>query len=93
MYKCKVFFEDLHDKSFKYRPGDIFPRSGLKVSPERIEELSTDKNRRGKPLIEKVEETEAEQAPEPKEVVVETQITEPPKAAKPKRGRKKKNAD
>lgn len=93
MYKCKVFFKDLHDKSFEYRPGDIFPRSGLKVSPERIEELSTDKNRRGKPLIEKVEEREAEQAPEPKDVVVKTQITEPPKSAKPKRGRKKKNAD
>lgn len=93
MYKCIIFFKDLHDKSFEYRPGDVFPRSGLKVSQERIEELSTDKNRRGKPLIVKVEETEAVKAPEPKEVVVETQITEPPKAAKPKRGRKKKNAD
>ena len=56
MYKCKVFFTDLHDNSFEYRPGDVFPRSGLKVSKERIEELATNKNRRGKPLIEKVEE-------------------------------------
>ena len=85
MYKCVVFFSDLHDKSFEYRPGDIFPRSGLKVSPERLEELSTNKNRRGIPLIVKVEE----QAPETKEVVEE--ITEPPKMAKPKR--RKKNAD
>jgi len=92
MYKVILFFKDLHDKSFEYRPGDVFPRSGLKVSQERLDELATNKNRRGKPLIEKVEETEAEQAPE-KDVVVETQITEPPKADKPKRGRKKKNAD
>jgi hypothetical protein len=93
MYKCVVFFSDLHDKSFEYRPGDIFPRSGLKVSPERLEELSTDKNRRGKPLIEKVEETETEKVPELKDAIVETQIVDTPKAAKPKRGRKKKNAD
>ena len=90
MYKCKVFFEDLHDKSYKYRPGDIFPRSGLKVSPERIEELSTDKNRRGKPLIEKVEETE--EKPENKRAAAEKHVANPPKEA-PKRGRKKKNAD
>ena len=89
MYKCVVFFSDLHDKSFEYRPGDVFPRSGLKVSPERIEELSTDKNRRGKPLIVKVEETE--EKPEKKRAAAEKQAVNPPKAA-PKRGRKK-NAD
>jgi hypothetical protein len=87
MYKCIIFFKDLHDKSFEYRPGDIFPRSGLKVSKERIEELLSTNNRRGKPLIEKVEETEL------KDAIVETQIVDTPKAAKPKRGRKKKNAD
>ena len=91
MYKCIIFFKDLHDKSFEYRPGDIFPRSGLKVSPERIEELSTNKNRRGKPLIEKVEETETEKVPDKKKTAAEKQAVNPPKAA-PKRGRKK-NAD
>lgn len=93
MYKCIVFFSDLHDKSFEYRPGDVFPRSGLKVSKERIEELLSTNNRRGKPLIEKVEETETEKVPELKDAIVETQIVDTPKAAKPKRGRKKKNAD
>ena len=93
MYKCKVFFTDLHDKSFEYRPGDIFPRSGLKVSKERIEELLSTNNRRGKPLIEKVEETETEKVPELKDAIVETQIVDTPKAAKPKREKKKKNAD
>lgn len=91
MYKCKVFFTDLHDKSFEYRPGDIFPRSGLKVSKERIEELLSTNNRRGKPLIEKVEETETEKVPEKKRAAAEKQAVNPPKAA-PKRGRKK-NAD
>jgi len=92
MYKCIIFFKDLHDKSFEYRPGDIFPRSGLKVSQERIEELSTDKNRRGKPLIEKVEETETEKVPDKKRAAAEKYVANPPKEA-PKRGRKKKNAD
>jgi hypothetical protein len=91
MYKCKVFFTDLHDKSFEYRPGDIFPRSGLKVSKERIEELLSTNNRRGKPLIEKVEETETEKVPDKKRAAAEKQAVNPPKAA-PKRGRKK-NAD
>lgn len=86
MYKAIAFFKDLHDKSYKYRPGDEFPRPGLKVSPERIEELSTNKNRRGFPVIEEVKEPEAaEEKPEEVEEVKE--------APKPKRGRKKKNAD
>ena len=93
MYKAILFFKDLHDNSFEYRPGDVFPRSGLKVSQERLDELATNKNRRGKPLIEKVEETETEKVPELKDAIVETQIVDTPKAAKPKRGRKKKNAD
>lgn len=84
MYKAIAFFKDLHDKSYKYRPGDEFPRPGLKVSPERIEELSTNKNRRGIPVIEKVAEEAAETTEE------ETEVKEAPK---PKRGRKKKNAD
>lgn len=67
MYKAIAFFKDLHDKSFEYRPGDVFPRSGLRVSQERIEELSTNKNRRGKPVIELVEEPKAEpEVPKPK---------------------------
>ena len=86
MYKAILFFKDLHDNSFEYRPGDEFPRPGLKVSPERIEELSTNKNRRGIPVIEEVKEPEAaEEKPEEVEEVKE--------APKPKRGRKKKNAD
>lgn len=56
MYKTIVYFEDLQDKSRPYNVGDEFPRKGLEVSEERLEELSTAKNRRGTPLIQKIEE-------------------------------------
>ena len=39
-----------------YKAGETFPRLGLKVSNERLEELASSKNKQGKPLIEKVEE-------------------------------------
>lgn len=53
MYKVIVYFEDLQDEGHPYNVGDAFPRKGLKVGEERIKELSTAENRRGKPLIEK----------------------------------------
>jgi len=34
----------------------VFPRSGLKVSAERLRELSTERNLRNKPLIQEVPE-------------------------------------
>lgn len=85
MYKAIRFFRDIQDKSHAYRPGDEFPRPGLEVTPERLEELSTKNNRRGvaviaeeKPKAEPKEEAKAEPEAETQE--------------KPKR-RKKKNAD
>ena len=71
-YKVLSYFEDLLDDGHKYRPGDEFPRNGMKVSQRRIEELSSNKNLRGVKLIEaeaKVEpkvEAEAEPKAEPK---------------------------
>lgn len=87
-------FTDLQDNNFKYRVGDEFPRPGMKVSDERIDELSTTKNRRGLPMIEEVIEEEPKEEPvieEPEQV--EEPVEEPKEAPKPKRGRKKKNAD
>lgn len=55
-YKVIHYFEDLQDKSHPYSVGDIFPRSGLTVSEERLAELSSENNRRKKPLIKKIEE-------------------------------------
>lgn len=83
-------FTDLQDNNFKYRVGDKFPRPGMKVSDERIDELSTTKNRRGLPMIEE-EPKEEPVIEEPEQV--EEPVEEPKEAPKPKRGRKKKNAD
>lgn len=55
MYKVIEYFEDLQDKKFAYNVGDEYPRKGLEVTDERIEELATTQNRRKTPLIKKVE--------------------------------------
>lgn len=100
MYKAISYFKDMKDNMHPYNPGDTFPRDGLKVDAKRLEELSTDKNRRGKPVIELVKEEEAEEKPEVKEepikeAVVEEPIVEEPivEEPKPKKRGKKKNAD
>lgn len=54
-------FTDLQDDKKVYRKGKNFPRpANKKVSKARIEELSTNKNRRGFPLIKKIEEEQAD---------------------------------
>lgn len=80
MYKVLVNFADLQDNNYRYHAGDTFPRKGINVTPERIDELLTDKNRRHKPVIEEVKEP----TPEPKVVDEEKPVETP------KRGRKKK---
>lgn len=54
MYKVIKYFIDLKDGHHQYNIGDAFPFDGKEVSAQRIEELSTAKNRQGVPLIEKV---------------------------------------
>lgn len=50
-------FTDLQDKNKIYRKGDTFPKpANKKVTKKRIEELSSNKNKRNIPLIKKVEE-------------------------------------
>lgn len=56
MYKVIKFFHDLQDKNHEYNVGDIYPREGLKPTPERIAELSGSENKQKTPLIEVVEE-------------------------------------
>lgn len=56
MYRVIKYFTDLQDNNHEYNVGDIYPHNNRKVSASRIKELSTNKNRRGVPLIEKVEE-------------------------------------
>lgn len=55
MYEVIHYFTDLQDFNHPYNVGDIFPRDGLKVSVERLKELSGNKNKQNKPLIKKIE--------------------------------------
>ena len=83
MYKAISYFKDMKDNMHSYNPGDVFPREGLSVSDERIAELSTENNRRGKPVIKLVKERKkAESKAETEDIKIEE---EKPK----KRGRKK----
>ena len=56
MYKVIEYFTDLQDKEHPYLPGDVFPREGIKVSADRLKELSGKDNKRGIPLIKEVKE-------------------------------------
>ena len=89
-YLVVVSFTDLQDNDFQYRVGDVYPHPNYNPTKERIEELSTNKNRRGIPMIKAVksEPQVVGDAPEKMKELQAEEIVE-----KPKRGRKKKNAD
>lgn len=79
-YTVIEYFEDLQDNRYAYHVGDVFPRVGVVVSPKRLEELSTNKNKRKRPLIAAVDE--------PKEAP--TEPVEDSKEEKPRRRGKRK---
>lgn len=54
MYKVIKSFIDLQDERYLYKVGDVYPREGYTPTDERIEELSSDKNKQGVELIKKV---------------------------------------
>ena len=54
MYKVIVRFMDLQDENHIYEVGDTFPRDGVKVGADRINELMSCENKIGCPLIEKI---------------------------------------
>ena len=56
MYKVIKSFTDLQDNNYAYSVGDTFPHNGVEVDAERIDELASDKNRLGVPLIEEIAE-------------------------------------
>lgn len=68
MYEVIHYFTDLTDGYMAYHTGDKFPRDGVTVSDERIDELSGSNNKLGMPLIKKVGDKAApkEDAPEEK---------------------------
>lgn len=71
MYRTIIAFNDLQDNERSYRVGETFPRPGLRVSKARLEELSTNNNRMGYPLIKAVEGPEKAAEAEPKEMLAE----------------------
>ena len=71
MYKVICYFTDLQDFNHPYDEGDIFPRQGVTVSQERLNELASSKNKRGKPLIKLVEEVKEVETPTEKVATVE----------------------
>lgn len=58
MYVVLTAFVDAQDENHVYYTGDQFPRPGAEVSEERLEELSSNRNRCGVPMIVKEEPTE-----------------------------------
>ena len=56
MYRVIKHFVDLQDNNYKYDVGDTYPRKGLNVLQSRINELASNKNRQGVPLIEEIPE-------------------------------------
>lgn len=55
LYKVEVQFLDGQDDNHLYKIGDIYPRVGINPTNERIEELSTDNNRRNVVAISKLD--------------------------------------
>lgn len=58
MYKVIKHFTDMQDNNFAYNVGDTYPRKGLNVLQSRINELASNKNRQGCPLIEEIPDIE-----------------------------------
>lgn len=61
MYEVIHFFTDLQDFEHPYSVGDKFPRDGMQVSNDRLNELSGSNNRQKKPLIKKISEPKFEE--------------------------------
>lgn len=76
MFKVVCDFVDLQDDKNRYNVGDEYPRVGLEVSEERIDELSGRNNLFGRPLIEKVYNEDVEDESEGVEYPDELQAFE-----------------
>lgn len=62
MFRVIKHFTDMQDNNYAYDPKDparnTYPRKGLNVLQSRINELASNKNRQGVPLIEEIPEVE-----------------------------------
>ena len=55
-YRVVRYFEDMQDNNHAYNTGDKFPRDGMSVSIDRINELASDQNKQHTVLIVKEDE-------------------------------------
>lgn len=73
VYKTIKLFTDGKDGGYQYNPGDEYPRKGYTPTPERIAELSSNRNKRGEAMIAEVkDEPKKEEKAEKVEAVKET---------------------
>lgn len=82
MYRAIEYFTDLQDDNYAYNIGDVYPREGVVASEDRLKELSSADNKRGRALIELVQSTAqntAEEEPAEKSVEAEEESAEKPK--------------
>ena len=75
MYRVVRYFTDLQDNNYAYEAGDKFPREGMSVSQERIDELASMNNRQHTVLIQY--EPDAITDDEPQEEVQEVSDDSP----------------
>lgn len=59
-YRVIHKFIDLQDADYLYRVGDKYPRPGMNVKQSRIDELASNRNKVGEPLITSDEPKKAE---------------------------------
>lgn len=81
MYRVVKRFEDLQDGRRVYEVGDVYPRPGMKVTDGRLEELSSNRNRRGVAVIAEDSPEEASPVAEERVEDVDTGVS-PPKTEK-----------
>lgn len=82
-------FKDLTDNSFEYKVGDFFPREGRainEITEERLKQLLTPNNQKGRILIKEIKaeepETEEPEAEEPETEETETKESKNTKTKK-----------
>ena len=84
MSKVIIAFADLQDDGHIYNVGDEYPRAGVTVSEERLEQLASNRNRRGVALIvdEEAEEGPSEAAGDTEELEAGVSPSKTPEAKK-----------
>lgn len=84
MSKVIIAFADLQDDGHIYNVGDEYPRAGVTVSEERLEELASNRNRRGIALIvdEEAEEGPSEATGDTEELEASVSPSKTPEAKK-----------